>query len=171
MAGQAAEALFIRTLELFLASERSASLLVLDYHQAAEWAEVDVHEPVRVACQEFASVEVITDENVDSSCVYVLTMSSGRVATVFLSTLLPYAAVVSTGDGPARLLDAQEVRDESSDLMDVIDRAGLKIVEPTTCQLLTRFVDPVSRTQRTVFEVLFERDVDPPWKWSLSQSL
>ncbi|MCZ2826386.1 MULTISPECIES: hypothetical protein [unclassified Modestobacter] len=56
-----------------------------------------MHAPVQRALEDFGPVTVVTDENIgDISCIYEVDGPSSAAALVFISTALPYSAVILT---------------------------------------------------------------------------
>src|SRR3954454_19963190 len=66
-----------------------------DRRRASRLALANVHAPVQRALAELGSLTVDTDEDIaDISCVYALGEPEHEHAVVFLSSVLPYAAVI-----------------------------------------------------------------------------
>ena len=138
-----------------------------DGRRAVSLAVANVHAPVQQALAEHSPVTIWTDEDIaDVSCVYKVDGPGPQGAMVFISTVLPYAAVIlSQGGRYLRFASAEETGWPGSVVWCLPDRDFFVLPE-AACR--AKRPDPawLDGPLPSYFEALFEDEFGPPEDWS-----
>ena len=137
-----------------------------DGSKAASLAVANVHAPVQRALAELGKVTVQTEEDIgDISCVYEVSGPGSQGAVVFISTVLPYAAVILRQDGRyLRFATAADSRWPGSVVQCLTDR-GLFVPSKAACRSKRPNPSWPGGPTRSYFEDLFEDEFGPPEDW------
>ena len=130
---------------------------------AAHLAVENVHHALQTDLAGLGAVEVMTEpETADKACAYRVSGPNDSRVDVEVSTVLPYAVVLSP-DVPGRahyLTDATD--DWPGQVLAVVRRHGLFPLSGETCRATSPVVDPYSGERMTYFEVLFRDEHGVP---------
>jgi hypothetical protein len=138
-----------------------------DGRRAVSLAVANVHAPVQRALAELGPVTVLTDEDIaDVSCVYEVDGPGSEGAIVFISTVLPYAAVIlSQGRRYLRFASAEETGWPESVVRCLTDR-GFFVLPEAACRAKRPNPAWPDGPLPSYFEDLFEAEFGPPEDWS-----
>jgi hypothetical protein len=134
-----------------------------DMALAADLAAENVHHVLQADLAEPGAVEVMTElETADKACAYRVSGPNDSRVDVEVSTVLPYAAVLSP-DVPGRAHYLTEPTGDWTDrVLAVVRRHGLFPLSGETCRAASPVVWPVSGERMTYFEVLFRDELGVP---------
>jgi hypothetical protein len=151
------------TLEHYL---RVAFRMEEDRSRAGQLAGANVHEPVQRALAELGPATSRTDEDIaDVSCVYEVDGPGPEGAMVFVSTVLPYAAVIlSQGEHYLRFASAAETGWPESVVRCLTD-SGLFVLPEAVCRAKRPNPRWPDGPLPSYFEDLFEDEFGPPEDW------
>jgi hypothetical protein len=137
------------------------------YHRAYQLAVSNVHAPVQRALENIGPVTVVTDEDIgDVSCIYEVDGPNAAAALVFVSTVLPYAAVILTeGRRYSRFVATGEADAWASAVVDCLTELGLFVLPGEACRAKRPTTSGSGGPARSYFEDLFEDEFGPPEDW------
>ena len=138
-----------------------------DSSRAVSLAAGNVHAPVQQVLGQLGAVIVCTDEDIaDVSCVYEVEGPGSQNVLVFISTLLPYAAVlVSEGRRYVRFASAGETGWPGAVVARLTER-GFFVVPEAACRAKRPDPGGGEGPRISYFEALFEDEFGPPEDWS-----
>ncbi|CCH86155.1 protein of unknown function [Modestobacter italicus] len=137
-----------------------------DGSRAVSLAVANVHVPVQRALAELGQVAVQTEEDIgDISCVYEVSGPGPQGAVVFISTVLPYAAVILRQDGRyLRFATAADSGWPGSVVQCLTDR-GVFVLSEAVCRSKRPNASWHGGPTHSYFEDLFEDEFGPPEDW------
>ena len=137
-----------------------------DGERAGALAVANVHAPVQRALAELGAVTVWTDENIgDISCIYAVDGPGAGGAVVFISTLLPYAAVIASQDGRYLRFASGEDGGWLGSVTKCLTERGFFVLPEAVCRAerpRPRWPDGPLHSH---FEDLFQDEFGPPEDW------
>lgn len=137
------------------------------YQQAYELAVSNVHAPVQRALAALGPVEVLTDENTgDISCSYGVEGPQSKGAAVYVSTVLPYAAVILIeGQRFSRFVSQGETDPWARAVVECLSDRGLFVLPDEACR--AKRPDPrwSGGPVPSYFEDLLYDENGPPEDW------
>lgn len=138
-----------------------------DGSRAAALAVANLHAPVQRGLAELGAVTVHTDEDIaDISCVYEVEGPGHEGAMVFVSTLLPYAAVILSQERRyLRFASAGEDGWPGSVVSRLTD-FGLFVLPEAACRAKRPNPSWPGGPLPSYFEALFEDEFGPPEDWA-----
>jgi hypothetical protein len=137
-------------------------------HQLAhDLAVSNVHAPVQEALGELGSVTVLTDENTgDISCSYEVEGPPQKAAAVYVSTVLPYSAVILIeGQRYSRFVSPGETDAWASAVVACLSGRGLVVLPDEACRAKRLNPRWQGGPVPSYFEDLFYDEMGPPEDW------
>jgi hypothetical protein len=137
------------------------------YQRAYELAVSNVHAPVQRALEDIGPVTVVTDENIgDISCIYEVDGPNSAAALVFISTVLPYSAVILTeGRRYSRFVSMGETNEWARAVVDCLTERGFFVLPDDACRAKRPAPSGPGGSTPSYFEDLFEDEFGPPEDW------
>ncbi|MEU2351128.1 hypothetical protein [Modestobacter sp. NPDC049651] len=137
-----------------------------DRRRAYDLAVANVHAPVQRALEDVGSVTVSTDEDIgDISCIYEVDGPGPEAAMVFISTVLPYAAVILTHTRRYSRFGSMKEVGWPASVVSCLTERGFLVLPDEACRAKRpnpRWPDgPIP----SYFEDLFEDEFGPPEDW------
>jgi hypothetical protein len=122
---------------------------------------------VQQALAELGSVTVWTDEDIgDVSCVYGVEGLGAQGATVFVSTVLPYAAVLESQAGRHLRFASAEDTGWTGSVVRCLTNRGFYVLPEATCRAKRSKPRWPDGPRPSYFEDLFQDEFGPPEDWS-----
>lgn len=142
------------------------------YRDATRLARAGVFDALAAQVKPLGDVRVDTDYNINPACVYRVTAQPYSFS-VYLSTVLPYAAVTVSSERRRFEGFLSEFFSESwaADLDALVRSWGFLVLPSEVCRAPSIIRDPDSGEVQSFFEALFEYEVDPPWDWDFRLDL
>ena len=137
-----------------------------DRSRATSLAVGNVHEPVQLALAALGSVTVLTDDDIgDVSCIYQVDGPDRQSVTVFISTVLPYAAaLLAQGSRYLRFAGEDETGWSERVVRCLTDR-GFVVLSEATCRAKSPQPRWSDGPRPSYFEHLFQDEFGPPEEW------
>lgn len=142
------------------------------YRDATRLARAGVFDALVDQLEPLGQVDVDTDYNINPACVYRV-RAEPYSFSVYLSTVLPYAAVtVSSNERRFEgFLSDFLAESWAADLATLVQSWGFLVLPSEVCRAPSIIRDPDTGEVQSFFEALFEYEVDPPWDWDFRLDL
>ncbi len=136
------------------------------WRRAAALVDEDVHADVAAGLAPRLALESRGTSGKNTACYYEGDLGDGRFLTVYLSTVLPYACCPVSTPGAGLLRFAMPTDDDlTGSVATSIRDAGFVVLSLDDVMRSTRLGHASEGRAYTVWEALFEQDLDPPWEW------
>lgn len=137
-----------------------------DRSRAGKLAVANVHAPVQQALAELGPVTILTDEDIaDVSCVYEVDGPGPEGATVFVSPVLPYAAVILRQEERYLRFAAAAETGWPESVVRCLTHRGFFVLPETACRAKRPNPRWPGGPLLSYFEELFQDEFGPPEDW------
>jgi len=111
----------------------------------------------------------VGDSATNTACVYEVDLQQGVGLSLYLFTLLPSAAVIVSEAGKGLIEFVAASSQPYGGVVKSVQAAGFCALSESDCRQRTNVGEPPIRERLTVWECLFEMDLEPPWERSKIQ--